>query len=518
MVTFSAPAAAPDTVAARPAPVLAGSALWMLAAVTLGGAGLRFYHLDHLSLWTDEAFSRFYYQTGLHFMWTEGLRRESSPPLYYMALGGWIGLFGSSEAALRSLSAIASTAAIPLVYGLARELLERRQALVAAALFALSPTAIYYAQEARPYALLLLPVLATLMACARLLRRRGGTANFALYIAGATASLYTHTTMFLFAAACGGAVLAAAWAARPHPSGKFFAAWIASNAVVGLLAAPLLVSMAQPSQLRQLAWIPPLNWHDFGAVISNTVAGTLTPGHFPGALLAMLVVAVLVLSLRRDPPPSRMLVVALLIPGLYAALVILVSATLQPILLGRIFSWTVVALCLIEARATLASGWQRPLAIGVVAATTSIGLAYQIAAPADAKEPWRGALHTAASELTRADLVALAPDTDPAAVMYYAPPVAHIAMWASQAMAPAQLGIMPGLFGIPGMTRDTIARRIGEGARVTLVARASDEAALAGLLGAVPPPATRLDRPCVGGDGNPTRYPCGITVLSWGPR
>src|SRR5260221_8607602 len=109
-----------------PAGPLAGhraSVFFLLSAITLVGICLRIYNISYLSLWNDEAFSRFYYQTGLQFMWTAGLRSETSPPLYYMALGAWIQFFGSNEAALRSLSVVNSSIAIPLVYVLVNELL-----------------------------------------------------------------------------------------------------------------------------------------------------------------------------------------------------------------------------------------------------------------------------------------------------------------------------------------------------------------------------------------------------------
>jgi mannosyltransferase len=57
---------------------------------------------------------------------------------------------------LRSLSALLGVAAIPLFYAAARELADRRAALAAAALSATSPLLIWYSQEARAYALLVL--------------------------------------------------------------------------------------------------------------------------------------------------------------------------------------------------------------------------------------------------------------------------------------------------------------------------------------------------------------------------
>src|SRR5215472_972697 len=228
----------------QPASLSSGAILWPLCAIVLCGASLRFYHLAHLSLWSDEAFSRFYYETGLRFMWTEGLHQESSPPLYYMALGGWIQLFGDSEAALRSLSAVASSLAIPLVYILGKELLDRQHGVIAAALFALSPTAVYYAQEARPYALLLLPILVTLIACARCLRGSARTGSLALYVGGATVSIYTHTTMFLLLAAL--AIAGAVWGWRfvaTEQRVRYLLRWIAANAAVAILAVPTVLGI-----------------------------------------------------------------------------------------------------------------------------------------------------------------------------------------------------------------------------------------------------------------------------------
>jgi mannosyltransferase len=484
--------------------------------IVLCGVSLRFYHLSHLSLWSDEAFSRFYYETGPRFMWTEGLYRESSPPLYYMALGGWIQLFGGSETALRSLSAVTSSLAIPLIYILGKTLFDRPHGLAAAALFALSPTAIYYAQEARAYALLLLPVLATLIACARLLRNPAGRSSLTLYVGGAIASIYTHTTMLFFVAACAIAGVVWGWWIVPERRARFLLRWVAADAVVAIAALPVIIGMASPTQLRQLAWIAPLNLHDIGAVISNTLVGTLTPAHFPGAALAILVAAVLVIAIWRHFPAPRAALIALAIPALYAAFILIVSATIQPIFLSRIFSWTVIALCLLEARACLVRGWLRPLAVAAIVATIGVGLSHQLAAPADAKEPWREAIQSAAERLDRADLVVLAPDTDPAAVMYYAPTLTHVAMWSSEPMTPSELGIMPGIFGVPGITEHDIARQITSGSSLSLIARASDEAAVSRLLSRVPPAQSRADRNCVGGDGHPTNYPCGIAILSWG--
>src|SRR6185437_15409585 len=355
-------ALAPVPVPAKTAPTAEPGALrrvWYqsdvarVSAICVLGACLRFYHISYLSLWSDEAFSRFYYQTGLHFMWTKGLHTESSPPLYYMAIGAWIDCFGSSEAALRSLSAVASTVAIVLVYWLGRELFDRKHAVLAAALFALSGTAIYYAQEARCYALLLIPILTMLIASARYMRGPGRYASLAMYIVAATVGIYIHTTMFLLVAACGLVVFASVLAACGNLWDRRVLGWIGAHLCVGGLVLPAVIGMTDPAQWRQLAWIPAVSFQRVAAVFSNTVAGTLTPAGFPGSILAVAVAAILVVSLWglpvwRDASSRRAAAVAVAIPGLFTAFVVLTSMMVQPILLSRVFSWTVIQLCLIE--------------------------------------------------------------------------------------------------------------------------------------------------------------------------
>ncbi|MBV8912112.1 MAG: glycosyltransferase family 39 protein, partial [Acetobacteraceae bacterium] len=158
----------------------------VLGAVLLLAAALRSHHLGSASLWTDELFTRFYAHTGLGFLWTEGLRLEPTPPLYYTLILLWERLAGESAWALRLPSLAGSLLSIWLAYLLARELFDRRlSALFTAALLALAPTNIFYAQEARSYALQGATLTLALLGFARLLRdpRSGGA--LAMYAAGA---------------------------------------------------------------------------------------------------------------------------------------------------------------------------------------------------------------------------------------------------------------------------------------------------------------------------------------------
>ena len=81
---------------------------------------------------------------------------SNRPPLYFILLNFWINLFGTSEAALRSLSAIFGIISILLIYQVGTALFNRRVGLISGFLSAISYYHIYYSQEARDYSLLLL--------------------------------------------------------------------------------------------------------------------------------------------------------------------------------------------------------------------------------------------------------------------------------------------------------------------------------------------------------------------------
>ena len=97
---------------------------------------------------------------------------ERSPPLYYVLVWGWSKIFGTGEVGLRSLSALFGTLTVPLAYAAAATLgSSRRVALFAAAFVALNPYLVWYSQEARSYALMVLFAPRALVYFARSLER-----------------------------------------------------------------------------------------------------------------------------------------------------------------------------------------------------------------------------------------------------------------------------------------------------------------------------------------------------------
>lgn len=123
-----------------------------LAGVAVATVVLRFAGLSRQSLWADEGNS-----------WGMALRSlgeigpaaagDIHPPLYYYLLNLWCRLFGTSEAGMRSLSALFGCLMVLVVYLWARRLAGDWAGVGSAALAAISPFAVYYSQEARAYAL-----------------------------------------------------------------------------------------------------------------------------------------------------------------------------------------------------------------------------------------------------------------------------------------------------------------------------------------------------------------------------
>jgi hypothetical protein len=142
-----------------------------VVALTLVGGGLRFATLDVQSFDSDEAFGVSRVLDGsLGHLFAALPETESNPPTYYVLAWLWGQLFGFGEVGIRSLSALVGTAVIPVVYLAGRELATRRAGLVAAAFAAVNPLLIFYAQEARNFALLTLCASLSIWFLARVLQ------------------------------------------------------------------------------------------------------------------------------------------------------------------------------------------------------------------------------------------------------------------------------------------------------------------------------------------------------------
>lgn len=273
--------------------------------------GLRVHWLGAQSLWNDEGSSAVMALRPLAAI-AEHAGRDIHPPGYYWLLALWSAVAGTSEFSLRLLSTLASVLTVAVTFTLGRRLIGRFAAVPAALFVALNSFSIYYAQEARMYALLALWVALGWWALMLLLRRstRWRTATLAVAIA---AGLYTHYAFPLFMVAQG--VIAVLWLASRHcdPARR-------RRALLALVAAHLgalvLFLPWLPTALGQLA-----GWQQTGAaadplsassivIITNLTLGVAAAG---AAMAIPLLLALFGLLWRAPLQPAR--VQALIAPA-----------------------------------------------------------------------------------------------------------------------------------------------------------------------------------------------------------
>ena len=217
-------------------------ALRILAGLVILAAALRLWRIGHQSYWLDEVFTVGLVNEDLVGM-LEGVREtESTPHLYYVLAWLWEKPFGDGEGALRSLSALIGIATVPLAYAAARELFAPATAVLAAALVAVNPWFVWYSQEARAYALLVLLITASLLFLARA-RREPSARNVALWAVVAALAVLTH---YFAAFTVGAEALWLVWATRERA-----AVWAAGALVVlGLALAPLALSQRESGHTK----------------------------------------------------------------------------------------------------------------------------------------------------------------------------------------------------------------------------------------------------------------------------
>jgi mannosyltransferase len=166
--------------------------------------------LAHRSLWLDEAYSIYISSASIGGLLTH-LTKDNGPPAYYAALHFWMGVFGSSEAAARSLSALFYLAGSAAIFALGRYLFGRYGALWCGVLYLASPLAVAQSQNARMYALLGLLVIVSTFCLFKLVRERSGLLGWGIAYVGVNATgTLTHYWFFfvLIAQAVAALVLA----------------------------------------------------------------------------------------------------------------------------------------------------------------------------------------------------------------------------------------------------------------------------------------------------------------------
>ena len=165
----------------------------ILLSIIVVGSILRVYHVDTESVWLDEAASIAGSKEKVVSVIQSSGKMHNQPPLYFILLHYWMRFFGTSELAVRSLSAIFGIVSIFVIYQVGFQLFNWKVGLISSFLSAISCYHIYYSQEARVYSLLHLLTLLSFFVFIRSLRGNGKRAlNFALLLLVNVCLAYAH--------------------------------------------------------------------------------------------------------------------------------------------------------------------------------------------------------------------------------------------------------------------------------------------------------------------------------------
>ena len=370
--------------------------LWILLAILVLSAALRFFQLDAQSFWNDEGTSARVAERSLPLI-TAAAIADIHPPLYYYALHFWRGLWGESEFALRGLSAILGIVLVWLIYLLGHQLFDESTALIAAFAAAINPFQVYYSQEARMYMLLAVWAAASTYCLVRCERQEDTLrVSYIGYVLTAAAGMYTHYA-FPFVLVVHNLV-AVAWLAVRRAGWRRLAMWIGTQVAVVALYLPWLGVALQrlpewqsPAPAYQLgpALLDILRWFAFGRTIP-TASVTIALGAVGLFLLASLIPT---RSTLFAPPSTLSLLAWWLVPvaltfafGLYKEAYLKFLLVCSP------------AFCLLFARGIVAA-WQIAnkalhalviLLVALVATFTIQSLSNLYSDPAYARDDYRG--------------------------------------------------------------------------------------------------------------------------------
>jgi mannosyltransferase len=263
----ASPAEAAPSATATPLPVRAYWLWGALLTLVLGG-----WRLGSPALWADELATWGAVRLGWPALFRLTGHVDAVVAPYFVLEKAWATVAGTSPVALRLPSVVAMAASAALVAVVGARLAGRWVGLLAGLAFAVVPATSRFAQEARPYAyVVLVAILATLLLMRYL--DRPGVRTGLPYALGVALLGALHLAGLLL-------LLAHAVAARRRLAG--WAAW-AGGGVLPVL--PLVWLGIRQS--RQVAWIPPAHLH----VVLATPDSIFVAGTVGGALIALALLA-----------------------------------------------------------------------------------------------------------------------------------------------------------------------------------------------------------------------------------
>jgi len=360
----------------RSSPITRGEAAALLALTALALL-LRVTSLSR-SLFTDEAYSFALAQRSFGRMIVLfGYEANGTP--YSIVLWPVTRIFGSSAAVLRLPAVLAGTASVPALYWAARGFVrEHAVALLAAALLAINPMAVWYSQEARSYAFVVLAACLSFGALVRAVEAEGedghGRRAWIGYVAAMALLAYSD---LLAAPIAIPAQALIAWRARRRGLRR----WLWSLLALFVCCLPLLVAAGiSRSRRNPLYWLPKLDRELVELALQEFTGGFSGVSAVRWVTLAaglVLVGAALALLLRGAAALERSTFAIAACWGLVPVGLLLAVSAVEPVFWPRYAIVALPGLCLLGA---LAAGklWQRGrgavLAVGCLAIIAAMGL------------------------------------------------------------------------------------------------------------------------------------------------
>jgi len=235
---------------------------WAVPAILAAAAFLRFFRIGRQSLWVDEFLSYNAFTSPEGVPYGKKLLYDVHGPLYSLFMHVWIAV-SQSDAWLRLPSAAAGVLAVYLLY---RWLVSsgRGEVAIPATLFmALNPFHIYYSQELRFYAFLLLFVVVTLIAFDRFLRSPSAKTGALLGVSLGLTCLSHFSGLFL------GPALLVYVAVTRRLRG--------SHLRYGLLAAAIAAAIVSPWVYREIVFLRTIRVFDVSTLpVEQRYRGELT--------------------------------------------------------------------------------------------------------------------------------------------------------------------------------------------------------------------------------------------------
>jgi len=345
-----------------------------LIALTVLALALRLTSISR-GLFTDEAFSLALAQRSFgHMIEVFGYEANGTP--YPIVLWPVIRLFGDSEAVLRLPAVLAGTAAVPALWWAVRQFAPAPAPLLAAGLLALNPMAVFYSQDARAYAFVLLAVSLSFGTLARALGDPASRRAWAAYVASMALLGYCE----IFAAP----LIVPAHALIAWRSGRRgLRRWLLSLAALAVSCVPLLVAAAIARGRRDaLYWLPKPDRELVVLTVQEFTAGLSGVSALRWATLAggvALVVGAL-WQLRKGAGGARREGLQIAVCwGILPVLVLLAVSFVQPLFWPRYVILALPGLCMLLALA-VAGLVSRPRGVLIAAGCSAVIAAAALAA------------------------------------------------------------------------------------------------------------------------------------------